>query len=102
MLNGAVIRPDGTLRMPASLAAFLVTAACSKEGVVIEMHRIGRIGPVIGAVTAADSAGGLELRPALGELPPGPHGFHVHENPSCEPGETDGNNPGRPLGGGTL
>jgi hypothetical protein len=41
------------------------------------MHRIDKdgIGPVIG-VTAVDSAGGLELRPALAaELPPGPPGL---------------------------
>jgi superoxide dismutase, Cu-Zn family len=79
-------------RLFAALAA-LVTTACGTEGIVIEMHQIDKdgISTVIGTVTAADSTEGLELRPALGELPPGPHGFHVHENPSCEPGEKDGN-----------
>ena len=23
-------------------------------------------------------------------MPPGAHGFHLHENPSCDPGEKDG------------
>ena len=33
---------------------------------------------------------GLVFSPSLQGLPPGVHGFHVHENPSCAPGEKDG------------
>ncbi|WP_095211184.1 superoxide dismutase family protein [Endozoicomonas ascidiicola] len=37
-----------------------------------------------------DPGNGVRIQPALHDLPPGEHGFHVHENPSCEPGEKDG------------
>ncbi len=40
-------------------------------------------------VVTAGPAGGL-LTVDLHGLPPGPHGFHVHENGSCAPGTTNG------------
>ncbi|MGH8473317.1 MAG: hypothetical protein ACREVJ_12880 [Gammaproteobacteria bacterium] len=45
---------------------------------------------VEGTVTPKGSAGGLALRPFLGDLPPATHRFHVHMNRSCGPGEKDG------------
>lgn len=39
----------------------------------------------VGTVTLADSRYGLVLTPALQGLPPGVHGFHVHEKGSCAP-----------------
>lgn len=73
-------------------AVFIVTPLGAEEGLVIEMHHIDRdgTGAAIGTIAATDGPGGLELRPAVGDLPPGAHGFHVHENPSCGPGEKDG------------
>ncbi len=73
-------------------AALIGTPLLAAEEQAIEMHRIDRdgIGAAIGTVMATDGPGGLELRPALGDLPPGAHGFHVHEHPSCGPGEKDG------------
>lgn len=44
----------------------------------------------IGTVTVSESAHGLVFTPALKDLAPGLHGFHVHENPSCAPKEKDG------------
>lgn len=43
-----------------------------------------------GTIAVADSKYGLVLTPSLHGLPPGLHGFHVHQNPSCEPKEKDG------------
>lgn len=37
----------------------------------------------IGSVIADDTIYGLMLRPALHGLPPGVHGFHIHEAPFC-------------------
>jgi Cu-Zn family superoxide dismutase len=37
----------------------------------------------IGTITASDSKYGLVLTPQLRDLPPGLHGFHVHEKPDC-------------------
>jgi Cu-Zn family superoxide dismutase len=39
----------------------------------------------LGVVVISQAAHGLEFTPALIGLSPGAHGFHVHENPSCEP-----------------
>lgn len=38
----------------------------------------------IGTITAENSACGVLLTPNLHSLPPGIHGFHVHEIPSCD------------------
>jgi superoxide dismutase, Cu-Zn family len=39
----------------------------------------------IGIVTMTESAEGVTLTPNLSGLPPGLHGFHIHQNPSCDP-----------------
>jgi len=41
------------------------------------------VGGEIGTITAKDSGFGLILTPRLSNLPPGIHGFHVHQNPDC-------------------
>ena len=40
----------------------------------------------VGTVSFRNSQHGLIIEPNLRGLPPGPHGTHVHENPSCAPG----------------
>jgi Cu-Zn family superoxide dismutase len=47
-------------------------------------------GASVGTVRIVETRYGLVFYPALTGLPPGLHGFHVHENPSCAPGERDG------------
>lgn len=44
----------------------------------------------VGTVTITESAYGLVFTPNLKDLSEGLHGFHIHENPSCEPKEKDG------------
>jgi len=44
----------------------------------------------IGEVTVSETAYGLVFTPQLRGLPPGLHGFHLHENPSCGPKDKDG------------
>jgi superoxide dismutase, Cu-Zn family len=48
------------------------------------------IGQAIGTIRIVDEKYGLLLIPALGDLPPGPHGFHVHENGDCGPKDQNG------------
>lgn len=48
------------------------------------------IGKAVGNVVISETKYGLVFTPALTGLPPGLHGFHVHENASCEPKEKDG------------
>ena len=47
-------------------------------------------GKSVGEVVVSETPYGVVFSPALAGLPPGLHGFHVHENPSCEPKEKDG------------
>ena len=47
-------------------------------------------GASVGTVRIVETRYGLVFYPALTGMPPGLHGFHVHENPSCAPGERDG------------
>ena len=47
-------------------------------------------GKMIGHVTITESRSGLVFTPNLTNLPPGPHGFHVHETGSCGTNEKDG------------
>ncbi|MGE0096346.1 MAG: superoxide dismutase [Cu-Zn] SodC [Alphaproteobacteria bacterium] len=52
----------------------------------VKMSAISEIGPTdpVGTVTFEDSKKGLVVKTNLWGLPPGPHGFHVHQNPSCD------------------
>jgi Cu-Zn family superoxide dismutase len=62
------------------------------EGKTVSMNLITAEGggAAIGTIALEDSGEGLVLKPDLKGLPPGPHGFHLHVNPSCAPGEEDG------------
>lgn len=48
------------------------------------------IGSPIGTLKIKDAKDGVLVTPKLAGLTSGPHGFHVHENPSCAPKEQDG------------
>ncbi|GGY24251.1 superoxide dismutase family protein [Paludibacterium paludis] len=47
-------------------------------------------GQSLGVVEYEDNPYGLLLTPRLSGLPPGIHGFHVHDKPSCEAREVNG------------
>ncbi len=54
----------------------------------------------IGKVTLEDNEYGLLITPDLTNIPTGIHGFHLHENPSCDAGVKDGKvTPGLAAGG---
>ena len=44
----------------------------------------------IGSIQISETEHGLLFTPDLQSLPGGVHGFHVHENASCDPAEQDG------------
>jgi superoxide dismutase, Cu-Zn family len=54
-------------------------------------------GDPLGTVTISDGPGGAIVKTALKGLPPGPRGFHIHENGSCQP--TTANGQPVPAGG---
>jgi Cu-Zn family superoxide dismutase len=47
-------------------------------------------GKAVGQVVISETPYGVVFTPALSGLPPGLHGFHLHESPSCAPKEKDG------------
>ena len=57
-----------------------------------EMHKATATGPgeAIGTVTITDGGDGAAVKAALTGLPGGPHGFHIHENDSCQPTTASG------------
>ncbi|MEA1672605.1 superoxide dismutase [Cu-Zn] SodC [Nitrospirillum sp. BR 11163] len=75
--------------------------ALAATPVVTTVHLITAtgVGAAIGTITATEGGDGLVLTPKLTGLPPGVHGFHLHANASCQPGEKDGK-PGAGLGAG--
>jgi Cu-Zn family superoxide dismutase len=48
------------------------------------------VGKSVGTITIKQSKDGVTLEPKLKDLPPGEHGFHLHEKGSCEPADKDG------------
>lgn len=76
------------------LAAMTLTAAMAAHAhdVTVQMHAVDEkgIGKSVGQVVITESAHGLVLTPNLWDMPAGVHGFHVHENPSCDAKEKDG------------
>jgi superoxide dismutase, Cu-Zn family len=74
------------------LLASLPLTAFAGDSLTIKMNFVDEngIGASAGTVTVTESGYGLVFTPDLSGLPAGLHGFHVHENPSCMPGEKDG------------
>ena len=54
---------------------------------LVDMRSVNKrgVGQSIGSVELSETKYGVVLTPRLHDLPPGLHGFHVHEKPSCEP-----------------
>jgi Cu/Zn superoxide dismutase len=64
----------------------VVGASFVQASLVIPVHLTDAqgVGKTVGIVTADDSIYGLLLTPNLRDLPPGVHGFHIHELPMCD------------------
>jgi superoxide dismutase, Cu-Zn family len=77
------------LLLPAAACALLglATMPALAEEATAEMHSVSKdgIGESIGTVQLSDGEDGLTLAVDVGGLTPGQHGFHLHENGSCEP-----------------
>ncbi|WP_106475612.1 superoxide dismutase family protein [Phytohalomonas tamaricis] len=75
------------------LAALVAYTPLSMADVTVDVHKVNTqgSGDSIGTVTFKDTQYGLLVTPDLKGLPANSvHGFHVHENASCDPAEVDG------------
>ncbi len=80
------------MRIYLGFLTLLASQLLQAEMLVVNLHKIydrGE-GPVLGYLTFSQRLGGLLIQHEIAGLPPGAHGFHLHENPSCDPGEKDG------------
>jgi superoxide dismutase, Cu-Zn family len=73
------------LKLTAYLLAFGLAAVTNVAvaNIVINVHQTSD-GKDIGTVTVEQNKYGLLFVPNLRDLPPGAHGFHIHQNPSCD------------------
>jgi Cu-Zn family superoxide dismutase len=73
--------------MKKSILAFMMSVGMSSAfaGITIEMYSTENNGKErsVGTIQADDTIYGLLLTPHLHDLPPGIHGFHVHDMPFC-------------------
>lgn len=67
-------------------------ALADKKTVIVPINLITDkgVGASAGTIEIKESKKGLVLKAKLKGIPAGEHGFHLHENPSCEPGQKDG------------
>jgi Cu-Zn family superoxide dismutase len=80
-------------RLPACvLAAGLLACGTAAAQTTVTLRSVDAkgIGAEVGTVRIVETPYGLAFHPSLKGLAPGLHGFHVHENPSCEPAQQNG------------
>jgi Cu-Zn family superoxide dismutase len=81
------------MKISPALVLFISSVGCASAAeMIVPMNTVNTEGTVksIGNITIAESPYGLVFTPSLEGLETGIHGFHVHENPSCEPKDKDG------------
>ena len=81
------------MRTTTLLAAFAAAAAAPAwADYRVDMNAIDvkGVGAPMGTVVVSEDSGGVRFAPDLKGLPPGLHGFHVHEFPNCAAREKDG------------
>ena len=95
------IARNGLLRCGIAAALMGLALSASAETVVSVQNLDGKgVGSMLGTVTITETEYGLVFTPDLKGLPNGVHGFHLHENGSCESAEKDGKMvPGLAAGG---
>ena len=83
-------RLTAALITTAAIGGFAAFAHAETKSVSMNLISAEGAGAPIGTIELEDSSEGLVLKPNLKGLPPGEHGFHLHVNPTCGPGEQEG------------
>ncbi len=80
------------LRNRLILAGLLALPLAALAQTTVTMHMVDEkgVGKDVGTVSVSQNKYGLVFTPKLTGLPPGLHGFHLHENGSCDPKEQNG------------
>jgi superoxide dismutase, Cu-Zn family len=73
-----------------AIAAFAAQTMAASISIPMNIVNENGTSTAVGAIEVSESKYGLVFTPALTGLPPGMHGFHVHENPSCAAADKDG------------
>ncbi|MGH7988237.1 MAG: superoxide dismutase [Cu-Zn] SodC [Candidatus Binataceae bacterium] len=74
----------------ALIFAQAATARAATLRATVNSINVKGVGPAIGTVTFEDTKWGLLVEPDLSSLPPGIHGFHIHQKGACGPAENQG------------
>jgi Cu-Zn family superoxide dismutase len=76
------------LILSAALATTLAGCAAAADNKTATMTKIDKsgTGEAVGTITLSGGSSGLVLATDLKGLPPGEHGFHLHEKGDCGPG----------------
>ena len=75
---------SGRYALIAGLALGLICGTSSAT-LAANATLVGKDGKSVGTVTLTETWHGVLVKAELNELPPGGHGFHIHENGSCAP-----------------
>lgn len=89
---------------PVLILSLLLSSSLAWADIAVPVHLVDEAGTgeSLGQILVTESKYGVVLTPALKGLPPGLHGFHVHQNPSCDTNEQSGKRVPAGAAGGHL
>lgn len=64
--------------------SLLISSTIQASPITVDLYATNKAQKKYGTVTFNDTPYGLLITPKLTQLPPGLHGFHLHQNPSCD------------------
>jgi len=72
-------------RIAATIMLLSVCTLCQARSISVPIYKTTKTGhgAYLGTVTLTDGLYGMLIQPHLHDLPPGEHGFHIHQNPNC-------------------